>query len=840
MLEWKIFYKMLDIPEDVTEPTYYDLLGVDSDACNAELVDSMLRRRRSLLRQNIPGPQFIPLVRKFEQKKLEKAATVLRNPELRQKYNRYLQQKARKRRSEELKERNGRREADAPEHEPVEKGRVDSQSSQRRRRILPAALVITASSILVVSVLFLLISGGRNHPKPESPLPDTSSAHTSTSSELQQEPLASDPPERAETPDSVETGEIVAKDPGTQEGNGPSPPVQRKLRITAEDVRKSYSTIVKKDALDNDPATREHLLADLAVTMDMCYHRAKQFISGPAVAISENSRLNRQLQMRTSARVGDIMEQVELISMPLAELTNEDSPGPEGSMTVEELLTDVKERINTLKRKTRNPPESMTSICRNLYQLSKLSDPGISERLRAITPTSFKRIDLAITDTIDKLSGKTLSSAVAERSGRTRYSFSHPMPPGRITQQHQNKTAKLTTWQPDPNGIKLLAVTAHYAGLTSNQLRDEQTSDRKRGTTYSRSADRPEIYCSASDVGRKLLEELDNIFKRLAFLTTLHPDGQYSNKVRAIAGDTTGRKLACRTVLQKAVVILDATGETLELLVDQLEQTEEIEDDLEQARRLREQSRLTIDNVLHELRESCYYNLRLWDILVEHNNHRIPALPQGGRWPAHSLDLPSSQESINESEQRQQRLNDALDDLRKGLNAYIDGRYEVAKERLNKAMSSFHIAGRGRQSHYVKAWADSELLTALDEVHNKCVKIVEDVSNCRKCEGSGLDACQACYGSGWRRCPQCRGRGKIMTGTMTYPCRNCRGKGYAKCEKCNGEPFHECELCSSRAGIGSHERQAIEEVITKAVYLQNGGIDLFTPNAFEPSPAIHP
>ncbi len=831
MIEWDLFYKMLGIPEDVTEPTYYDLLDVDPDTCNAEIVDSMLHKRRNLLRQNIPGPQFIPLVRKFEQKKLEKAAAVLRNPAIRQKYNRYLQQKARGRKSEKIKERNVRRKSAALEYEPVIKSHVDSQSKRRRRRILPAALVIAASSILVASLIVLLTDSGRNHPKPESSSPDISSTNTPASSGLQQKSLASDPPERAESSDSADTGEIVAKDPGTQEGNRPSPPSQRRLTIKAEDIRKTYSTRAGKDELSSDPATKEHLLADLAMTMGVCYRRAKQFTSGPGVAINENSKLNRQLQMSGAARVDNMIERVELISMPLAaSLSNYESSGLEGSKTAEELLADIKERINTLKSKSRNPPESVTPICRNLYQLSKMSDPDISERLEAITPTSFKRIDLAITDTIDRLSGKTLSPALAGRSGRTPYSFSQQMPPGRITQQQENTTTRQTAWQPDPNGIKLLAVTAHYAGFIADRLSDGQDAEIRSGARYGRYANRPEIHCSASDVGRKLLDDLDNVFKQLFFLTTLHPDRQYGKKARAIAGDMTARKLACRTVLQKAAVILDTTGETLELLVGQLEQTEEIKTDLEQARRLRERSSPAIDNVLQELRESCYYNLHLWDILVEHNNGKIAASPKGGRRAANSLGLSSVQESIVKSEQQRQRINDALEDLRKGLNAYVGGHYGVAKERLNKA----------RQSHYVKTWADSELLIPLKEIQDKCQKASKGMSNCRKCEGSGLAACEECYGSGWRRCRQCRGRGKIMTGTMTHPCRSCRGKGYQKCGKCNGESFHECDLCSSKAAIGSHEREAIKDVFTKAIYLQNGGIDLFTPNAFEPSPAIQP
>jgi len=85
MIEWSFFYKVLDIPEAVTEPTYYQLLGIDPRMCTAELV-APLEERRKRLRHNIPGPQFVPLVLRFEKQQLEVAAAVLSDDGTRRQY----------------------------------------------------------------------------------------------------------------------------------------------------------------------------------------------------------------------------------------------------------------------------------------------------------------------------------------------------------------------------------------------------------------------------------------------------------------------------------------------------------------------------------------------------------------------------------------------------------------------------------------------------------------------------------------------------------------------------------------------------------------------------------
>lgn len=961
MIEWNIFYKLLDIPENVTEPTYYDLLGMHPKNCNAELVDIMLQKRRSRLRQNIPGPQFIPLVLKFEQKKLEKAATVLRNPALREKYNRYLRQKVLERKSEKqkegtrrdllqkarhivnsllnndktldeqnrpilaeklrdlgikeskinslleriprpatkaampgnesmeyfitavdlaisgnflipetelkimelakklgieqeqarnkidqkLKEKNARRGNVVAGHEPdeSEKKLVAYLHSHSRRNIIPVAVIVTTVSVFILSVLFFLMNRKTIFHEPESLTPETSSNNTQIPPRPDQEPNVPGPPAIQGDLDSVES----AKTRSSQDVNNisgiinsiaefaipsrpaPSRSVQRKLTLKARDIRKFYSKSTGKEEISKNPELKEDLLADLAVTMRVCYHRAMQFTPGDTVAFSESSKLNQQLKMSSSDRVEYMIAKVDLIPMPpAATLADSYSFVPKERKTAEELLSNIKERINRIKRMRRNTRQSMMFVNRDIYQLSKMSDPGIPQRLKALIPTNIKLIDLTITRTLDKISGSVPSTISGGGRGGPGYSFSRRISPGRLTQQPARTPTSEPTVERDPNSIKLLAFTAHYAGLTAKQLRQDRGFSRNSRTRYSQAANGPEIYCSASDVGKKLLDELDTIAEQLIFFTAVHPDKQYSKKTQAVAKRMVDRKLACTTVLQKAVVSLDATAETLELLVQQLEPSDELKNDFAQARRQREQSRLKIDNVLHELRESCYYNLSLWDMLVEYNDGKIPVSPEDGGWPSNPDELPSIRDLATSSEQPAQKQNDALNDLRKGLNAYINGDYAAAKQGLNNA----------QQSQYVKTWADSELLTSLEDIRNRCEKALKDMSECRNCDGSGLVACDTCFGSGWIRCPQCWRQGTTLSGRGTYSCSNCQGERYVICVKCKGEPFDECKTCTAEAGIGSNERKTIEDVIAKAVYLSNGGIDLFTPQAFEPSPGI--
>lgn len=95
MIAWTPFYRMLGIPDDVVEPTLYQLLGLsDPRSLSPEMIDLSLQERRRQLRQGIPGPQFIPMMSRFEAE-LEQAADLLRDPRRREEYNRRLIERAR-------------------------------------------------------------------------------------------------------------------------------------------------------------------------------------------------------------------------------------------------------------------------------------------------------------------------------------------------------------------------------------------------------------------------------------------------------------------------------------------------------------------------------------------------------------------------------------------------------------------------------------------------------------------------------------------------------------------------------------------------------------------------
>jgi len=96
MIYGPAFYKLLGIPESVSEPTAYHLLDLDPRMVTPVLVDHALSERKARLRQNIPGPRFIPIVSLIE-RELDQAAEILRDEARRQEYDERLLRAARAR-----------------------------------------------------------------------------------------------------------------------------------------------------------------------------------------------------------------------------------------------------------------------------------------------------------------------------------------------------------------------------------------------------------------------------------------------------------------------------------------------------------------------------------------------------------------------------------------------------------------------------------------------------------------------------------------------------------------------------------------------------------------------
>jgi hypothetical protein len=1015
MIEWNIFYKMLGIPEDITEPTYYDLLGLHPKTCSVELVDRMLHKQRNRLRQNIPGPQFIPLVIKFEKEKLERAAEVLRNPQIRQKYNKYLRQKAYIRKHEKrkeiakqrllnnardiinsllspdktlddskrptliarlkdlgikesrinslleriprpaevaampgdeamqyfitavdlaiggnlltqdaelkimalakklnideaeaidkinqtLKERNAQRgESDVSmlirefenrvltmvpnglatqdqyrlllalaradnvpdtiarevlnrclkivtasgsiheekyldltdyvskeepagslvsEDEPDETEKVPSKTrkSLLRRNLLPIALITIAIGIFVVSASLFMIDWGKDFSRPESPYREKASSET-------QIPARTEPSTPAPNTDSGRQGYAPKESEPTKNLQAQNP-----LIITAADVRDIYSPSTRKNELLSDPAIMKELLADLAMTMRLCFHRATYFTSG---SISSYSDLQKLMKLNRSERAEAIAGQAVYTPMP-PPLTDSDSFVSSERVTAEELLSSIRNRNKRIKRTQRYNPQSMKFIYRDLYQLSRMTDPSISQRLREIIPESIPLVAEAIKRTLEKLSGGFSPPSPITRFGQPASPGSTRGLSGRITQPQVNTpTIGEQAWEPDPTIIKLLAVTAHYAEQTASKLKNPRDIAGTSPPGYRRSRNRSEISCSPSEVGKKLLDELDAVTKQLILLAAGHPDKQYSDDVTKVTERLFDHKLACKTTMQNAAADLKAIGDLLILLIQQSEPGNELKEELDKARRDWQQTLSNTDNVIFELRESCYYNLCLWDILVKSNSNTANVSQKDARLLSNFSDSSESKELTKKIEQQVHQQDEALSYLCKGLNAYIKGHFTAAAEELNKA----------RQSQYVVLLANSVLLTTLEDTLTKCEKTKRAMSTCKKCDGTGLVACDTCIGAGIEPCSQCNGQGMVLSGRRSYLCTNCQGKGYVKCTKCNGEGFEECTLCSGEVAIGSNEKQAIKDLIAQANYLYSGGLDFFTSEALEPSQKIQP
>ncbi len=239
---------------------------------------------------------------------------------------------------------------------------------------------------------------------------------------------------------------------------------------------------------------------------------------------------------------------------------------------------------------------------------------------------------------------------------------------------------------------------------------------------------------------------------------------------------------------------------------------------------------------------------------------------------------------------QKERAAEALTALEAGLDAYLAGRWAAAAAELKKAAACPQVV----------KMADALLVKRLAEVVRICQDKAGPAPGaaatapavCPKCGNTGLADCSeaGCHASGSIRCDDCKGQGKTdpsksrttcprcngtgrrSTGTI---CSTCNGKGslppstssssyLRSCRKCSGKGETECRACRGKgvvpctcgakpaaestpdaAGpappetpIGSNEAAAAKKAIAKARFLREGGVDLESPAALEPSPKL--
>jgi hypothetical protein len=100
MTELRMFYRMLGIAENIIEPSFYHLLNIDRKDCSFKTVRAALLARKNELRQNAPGPEFVPQIIEFEKEHLEPAAKVLADEARRAQYDKVIAKRWRRYRNE--------------------------------------------------------------------------------------------------------------------------------------------------------------------------------------------------------------------------------------------------------------------------------------------------------------------------------------------------------------------------------------------------------------------------------------------------------------------------------------------------------------------------------------------------------------------------------------------------------------------------------------------------------------------------------------------------------------------------------------------------------------------
>jgi len=171
-------------------------------------------------------------------------------------------------------------------------------------------------------------------------------------------------------------------------------------------------------------------------------------------------------------------------------------------------------------------------------------------------------------------------------------------------------------WQPDATKLKLLAAVQYYARQAADVLKDHKrgvaTSGRGRSLPPTRSILAPD------NVGEELLSSLDDIVNELNRLVREHPKGKkHSLEAEMVAKEKKVRTLASETTLQKAAVSLDAAASLLELLVKASDPAGDLKARLEGIRKERRKASAAAANAIHEMRESCFFGLVFWRLLVQ-------------------------------------------------------------------------------------------------------------------------------------------------------------------------------------------------------------------------------
>lgn len=294
------------------------------------------------------------------------------------------------------------------------------------------------------------------------------------------------------------------------------------------------------------------------------------------------------------------------------------------------LLDELAARIRSQSEFQGPSPETATA-CRVLRALGSMSDPSLPGALASmIAEPGNPFYAHAISRTLANAYGvdsrqrrrlvvPPLSSEGEQRLCHIQWQRLTQRSPWRQSQPAWLSAAAASAAQvsyPEPPKLKLLAAAAHYAEYAAEALKVCHWQEAARASR-SQLLPMTTSIVAPDNVGASLLAAADAIVGQLARLVREHPKGaKCGTKADMVELEKKARLLASDTALQKVAVCLDAAGGMLALLVEELDETGAHKAKLASVREARRAASRRAADVLHEIRDSGYHGLLLWDIVL--------------------------------------------------------------------------------------------------------------------------------------------------------------------------------------------------------------------------------
>ena len=441
----------------------------------------------------------------------------------------------------------------------------------------------------------------------------------------------------------INSGEEPAKASFASAGAGPS--------VSADRIRRGFAPATSAKPAD--------LLLDVAVTMLAFCDRAMLFAAGHSACSDQLSNAlanwNRASWLDSKvklpepvsasapaaaprparrflddARLGELAKEIKSPVQAVRYAAIDELAAGNTAESAKVLVTELRALMASHEELNLPDPETATD-CRILAALSTMDAPGLATQLTAM-----------ITQVVNPFFAHRITEALYEICGAKRaWRRTHVLPVvstpeqrkmsqfkwkpiaargHRVTTRRRSqpkrrqKAAPPPPWQPDPTKLRRMAAIVQYAELAAEALKI-RTWD---GAATGELSPPPDTIFATHEAGQDMLRHIDAIGVQLARLVRKHPNGtEHATTADMVDLEKKARTLASETTLQKIVVSLDAIGGLLEVLVQELHADDARKQKLQDLREKHTTAMLTASNAIDQMRQSCYHNVLLFDLVFQ-------------------------------------------------------------------------------------------------------------------------------------------------------------------------------------------------------------------------------